>query len=179
MSNHNYTASSIILLGYMGSGKSTIGAALSDVLDIPFTDLDALIESKYKMSVPELFVNKGAKLFRQIEHDMLKNTLVDTTPKVISLGGGTPCYHDNLKHILAATPHVFYLKATPSELADRLYEGRESRPLIAHAASESDLKEFIAKHVFERQTFYAQAPHHIHGGKCSIDEAVNAICALL
>lgn len=179
MSSNFYNTNSIILLGYMGSGKSTVGAALSEALAIPFVDLDTRIEEQFDMSVPDLFVKKGAKLFREIEHDTLKEILVETTPKVISLGGGTPCYHNNLKQILAATPHVFYLKATPSELADRLYEGRESRPLIAHAATESELKEFIAKHIFERQAFYTQAPHHIHVGKHSIAEAVNTVRDLL
>jgi len=174
-----HNANSIILLGYMGSGKSTVGKELARFLDLPFCDLDDLIAQQYHTTIPELFKEKGVKVFRQIEHDTLLKTLSGNTTSVLSLGGGTPCYHDNMKHIVAATPHVFYLEASPAALASRLFLQKDGRPLIAHLPNENALKEFIAKHLFERKSFYSQAHHKIAIGEKSVDELVSSIAALL
>ena len=168
----------IILLGYMGCGKSTIGAALAKHLNMPFEDLDDYIASTYKCSVPDLFAKKGAKWFREVEHEMLLKVLKNPSSRILSLGGGTPCYYDNMAHINNATPHVFYLEATAASLAVRLFPFRKSRPLIAHTNSENELKEFVAKHVFERQHFYNEASHRISVDNKSVQEVVNAIATL-
>ena len=168
----------IILLGYMGCGKSTIGAALAKHLNMPFEDLDDYIASTYKCSVPDLFAKKGAKWFREVEHEMLLKVLKNPSSRILSLGGGTPCYYDNMTHINNATLHVFYLEATAASLAARLFPFRKSRPLIAHTNSENELKEFVAKHVFERQHFYNEASHRISVDNKSVQEVVNAIATL-
>lgn len=178
MQNDFTNQKSIILLGYMGCGKSTVGAALAKQLQMPFEDLDDQITSTYKSSIAELFQKKGAKGFREIEHQMLLKTLSNPTKRILSLGGGTPCYHDNMNRINTATPHVFYLEATAVSLAARLFPQRETRPLIAHTETESELKEFIAKHLFERQHYYRQANQRISVDNTSIQEVVDAIASL-
>lgn len=175
----NHNTNSIILLGYMGSGKSTVGNELARFLDLPFYDLDDLIAQHHHTTIPQLFKEKGVKAFRQIEHDILLETLTNNTPYVLSLGGGTPCYHDNIKHIVASTPNVFYLYASPTALASRLFIQKDGRPLISHLPDENALKEFIAKHLFERKAFYSQAHHKLAIGKKSVDELVSSIAALL
>jgi len=179
MHHNNYNTNSIILLGYMGSGKSTVGRELARFLDRPFYDLDDLIAQEHHTTIPKLFEEKGVKAFRQIEHDILLRTLRSDTSCVLSLGGGTPCYHDNMKHIVASTPHVFYLDASPSALTSRLFAQKDGRPLIAHLPNENALKEFIAKHLFERRSFYNQAHHKIAVGEKSVDQLVSSIAALL
>jgi len=178
MPNNFTNPNIIILLGYMGSGKSTIGAALAKQLNLPFEDLDDHIASTYKGSVPDLFAKKGAKWFREVEYEMLLAALKNPTARILSLGGGTPCYFDNMTHINNATPHVFYLQATPASLAARLFPFRKNRPLIAHSASENELKEFVAKHVFERQLFYNEASHRISVDNKSVQEVVDVIATL-
>lgn len=169
----------IILLGYMGSGKSTVGKLLALRKGVVFEDLDDVIAQAQGTSIPDLFVSHGAKSFRELEHNALKNCLADTSKKVISLGGGAPCYFDNMKLINATTSHVFYLKASPKILAQRLFPEKDGRPLIAHTSSESELREFVAKHLFERQNFYMDAHHTISVDHKSIEDVVEEIVNLL
>ena len=101
----------IILIGYMGSGKSTVGRMLAQTHNLLFEDIDDVIANDASASIPELFVEKGAKVFRELEHQTLKKILENAANKVISLGGGAPCYYDNMALVAATTPHVFYLNA--------------------------------------------------------------------
>lgn len=179
MRNNIYNSNSIILLGYMGSGKSTVGKELAENLNLPFKDLDDLIADEYKTTIPNIFNEKGPKTFRLIEHQMLMDVLKSNTPIVLSLGGGTACYHDNMSHIMAHTTHVFYLNASPATLASRLFVQREGRPLIAHLKDKEALTEFIAKHLFERQPFYTQASNTIRVDGKTVPELVSSITALL
>ncbi len=168
----------IILLGYMGCGKSTVGKALAKHLGIPFEDLDSSISFQYNLTIPELFVAKGAKSFREIEHNVLIDTLKNTSPRVISLGGGTPCYHNNMDYIKKTTPLVFYLKAAPKTLSERLFPEKISRPLIAHLKNKDELTSFVSKHIFERQNFYNKAFHKIDVDDKTIDEVVKELAEL-
>lgn len=151
----------IVLLGYMGSGKSTVGRLLSKRLDLPFIDLDQYIEAKLGASIPEIFSKKGAVFFRNKEHEYLKHLLSSHENLVLSLGGGAPCYHNNMEAIHLATPHTFFLAPSVSELSARLFEKRKNRPLISHVQSVEEMSEFIGKHIFERIPFYEQAQHTI------------------
>ena len=179
MQRHFSNTNLIILLGYMGSGKSTIGKALAATLDFSFVDLDYFLEQKHQCTVPELFKNKGVKAFREAEHLALKEVLKRTTSTVLSLGGGTPCYHDNMRLIKKTTPHTFYLDASPKSLADRLFPQRFDRPLIAHLNTEKELKLFIAKHLFERQSFYLQASHKLDVSSLSVAHLLEQLKKLL
>jgi len=178
MPNNFTNPNIIILLGYMGCGKSTIGAALANQLNIPFDDLDDNIASTYRCSISDLFKSKGTKWFREIEHEMLLTALKNPTARILSLGGGTPCYFDNMTHVNDATSHVFYLEATAASLAARLFPFRKKRPLITHLNSEIELKVFIAKHIFERKHFYNEANHRIAVDNKSIQEVVDVIATL-
>lgn len=144
----------ISLLGYMGAGKSSLGQSLALKLDLPFIDLDEQIAAKAGQSVSELILNKGEIYFRQIEREVLLNCL-QLPSFVLALGGGTPCYFDNMQK-LNANSTSFYLEKSIGDLFEVLQKDRRERPLIAHL-EDDDLKEFIAKHLFERRNFYEQA----------------------
>ncbi|GLB52239.1 shikimate kinase [Neptunitalea chrysea] len=168
----------IILLGYMGSGKSAVGKSLAVKLNQPFLDFDEYIEQKEGISVTTIFQEKGEIYFRKIEHLYLKELLDENRNMVLSLGGGTPCYSNNIALLLKATPHVFYLNVGIGTLVERLLKEKSHRPVIAHL-TEENLPEFIGKHLFERNSFYQQAHHHVNANKKTIEELVNEIGALI
>ncbi|TDQ30922.1 shikimate kinase [Zeaxanthinibacter enoshimensis] len=168
----------IVLLGYMGSGKSTVGKKLAAQLGIPFTDLDDYIEESLGNSIPEIFLNKGEIFFRKQEHLYLRKILESEGDKVIALGGGTPCYSNNMNLILEKTPHVFYLSVPIPELNARLLTGKADRPLIRDLKDE-ELPEFIGKHLFERRNYYSLATHTIQAGGKEVHELVSEIVTLL
>jgi shikimate kinase len=146
----------IVLLGYMASGKSTIGRVLSDELFYPFIDLDNYIENKEKKSIGNIFKDKGEIYFRRIEHKYLKEILSTQENFILSLGGGTPCYADNMSLIKTSGATSFYLQATIKTLSERLIKEKSNRPLMASLENEK-IPEFIAKHLFERRVFYVEA----------------------
>jgi shikimate kinase len=146
----------IVLLGYMASGKSTIGKLLSLHTKFPFLDLDEYISKKEKLSIPEIFAQKGEIYFRKKEHDYLKEVLENKQNIIISLGGGTPCYANNMDFIQQKNSLSIYLKASILTLTERIMKHKESRPLVSFLADEQ-VPEFIAKHLFERRFFYEQA----------------------
>lgn len=150
----------IVLVGYMGSGKSTVGKALSKRLKINFLDLDNYIEAKYEMPIPELFSTKGELFFRKAETECLREIFEKNDSIILSTGGGTPCYGENMLIMLQNSPNVFYLNVSIPELVNRLQNEKAQRPLIANVA-ENDLPEFIGKHLFERSFFYNKAQHTI------------------
>ncbi len=151
---------SIVLLGYMGSGKTTIGKHLASSLNLPFIDLDDYITAQEGMSIPQIFDTKGEIYFRKKEHFYLLDLLKDmkTTPSVIALGGGTPCYGNNMQILKEASEYLsFYLKSNYKHLAQRLWLEKSSRPLISNVQSVEELEDFVRKHLFERQFYYLQA----------------------
>lgn len=150
----------IVLLGYMGSGKSMLGTRLAARLELPFTDLDTHIESEVGMPILEIFDKRGELFFRKKEHELLKALLESGEGRVLSLGGGTPAYAGNMDMVTAATQHTFYLQHSISSLVARLEKEREQRPLIAHLPA-AELYDFIGKHLFDRVPFYSKASHMI------------------
>lgn len=165
----------VILIGYMGSGKSTIGQMLSKVLKFDFVDLDAYIEEKEGQSIPEVFNTKGEIYFRKKENQYLKE-VVNRTMTVISLGGGTPCYGNNMEVIVSSEDAMsIYLKASIPTLVERLIKDKNNRPLISHLNTELELTEFIGKHIFERSFYYSQANTTITVDDKSIKEIVEEI----
>lgn len=150
----------IILLGYMGSGKSTIAKRLSKNLNIPFVDLDKIIEKKTNLSINELFEQYGEIYFRKLEREVLVELINSADPLIIALGGGTPCYANNHELLKAENTVSIYLQASVETLFDRLIENKNKRPIIA-SKNADELKEFIAKHLFERSFYYQQASYKL------------------
>jgi len=168
----------IILLGYMGSGKTVIAALLAQKIGFEVKDLDALIEKREQLSVGEVFARKGEIYFRKIEHLLLKELMASNEQFVLSLGGGTPCYANNHELLNGNGVISIYLKANIDTLFDRLVPSKSQRPLLAEKSDE-DLKEFIAKHLFERSYFYNKASQVIVVDAKSPETIVSEIGQLL
>lgn len=165
----------IILLGYMGSGKSTVGKLLSKTIDYNILDLDKVIEKQVGLSISEIFEQNGEVYFRKLEHQVLKEILKIKDNSIISLGGGTPCYANNMELFKDENTITIYLNCTADELFERLNFNKSKRPLIANM-NEVELKEYIAKHLFERSFYYNQAQikiHTINKTKFEIVEEIN------
>ncbi|GAA3781282.1 shikimate kinase [Flavobacterium ginsengiterrae] len=168
----------IVLLGYMGCGKSTIAQNLSKITNIPFLDLDVCVEKKANLSIKEIFERHGEIYFRKLEHEMFLELLQSSEDSIIGLGGGTPCYANN--HLLLQREDIVsvYLKASIETLYNRLVHNKSKRPLIANM-DEEEMKEFIAKHLFDRSFYYNHAQHKVVVDNRTIDETVQDILALL
>lgn len=145
----------VILIGYMASGKSSVGRILAKKLNYEFIDLDDYIEEKEKTSVGTIFKEKGEIHFRKLETLHLKALLESKDRIILSLGGGTPCYGNNMEFILNdPNSRSIYLKTGIPTLVSRLKNEKSKRPLIAHIETDDLLTEFIGKHLFERSHFY-------------------------
>ncbi|WP_421807725.1 shikimate kinase [Flagellimonas sp.] len=168
----------IVLLGYMASGKSTVGRLLARQLGISFVDLDDYIEQHQKKSIKDIFSAKGEIFFRKLEHQMLKEVLDTHTAVVLSTGGGTPCYANNMETILQQSDHSIYLNHSIPVLVERITKEKEHRPLVKNIP-ENDLPEFVGKHLFERRPFYMQAEHRVDCDLLSAEDVVAEINKLL
>jgi shikimate kinase len=146
----------LILVGYMGAGKSTIGLLLAQKTAKNFLDLDQIITKNEGKSIPEIFAANGELYFRKLEHQLLKEIVETQSNFVLSLGGGTPCYANNHLVYQRADCSAIYLKASIETLVHRVAQEPEKRPLLMHIADES-LENFIAKQLFERSYYYNQA----------------------
>ena len=165
----------LFLVGYMGSGKSVIGEKLADVLNYDYIDFDCYIENKEKSSIQTIFKTKGEIYFRKAESTYLKD-VTGLKRTIISLGGGTPCYGNNMNLLLNAEhSKTMYLKATVSTLCERLFTEKEKRPLISHIVSKENLSEFIGKHIFERAPFYEQSHITVKTDQQSVDDIIKSI----
>ena len=169
----------IVFLGYMGSGKSSIAKLISKKLDLINVDLDNYIEKKENKSIRNIFKISGELYFRRIENKYLKDLLNSDNNNIISLGGGTPCYSDNIELIIESKCIIFYLSANVDTLANRLFNERDKRPLISRIKSKKDLKTFISKHLFERNQFYLKSNFIIDVDKKTENEITNECISLL
>jgi len=142
------------LIGYMGAGKTTLGKSLARHLGLEFIDLDWYIENRFHQSVSQLFATRGEEGFRKIEQNML-HEVAEFEDVVISAGGGTPCFFDNMEYMNQQGLTV-YLKATPEILRTHLRMGKQKRPLIAQKNDE-ELDIFIRESLDKRESYYNQA----------------------
>ncbi len=150
----------VFLIGFMGSGKSTLGAKLARQIGYDFVDMDHLIEETAGMTVPGIFNELGEKVFRKWEHDIvLELSLRDKV--VISTGGGAPC-HSDLISIMNKNGTTVYIKLPPEALAKRLLHSKTERPLIK-GKSEKELLDYIRLKLEERDFYYNQAAHSVDG----------------
>jgi shikimate kinase len=168
----------IVLLGYMGCGKSTIAKRLSKITKIPYLDLDKCIEERTNLSVNEIFEQKGEIYFRKLEHEVFLELLNSPESAILSLGGGTPCYANNHELLNTENTVSIYLKASIDTLFKRLVANKSERPLIANK-NEDEMKEFIAKHLFDRSFYYNHAQHKVSVDDRTKDQTVQDILNLL
>lgn len=165
----------IVLIGYMGSGKSSVAKVLSSKLKTNHIDLDQFIESSEGISISNIFKKKGEINFRKIERKYLENILKSKKYSIISLGGGTPCYFDNIEFINKFSNNTIFLKTSINELTERLFIEKDDRPIISHLKSKKKLNDFIAKHLFERNKFYNKTKIVIDTDKKGIEEIVGEL----
>ena len=144
----------IVLVGYMGSGKTTVGKALSKETGMMFYDLDWYIENRMHTTVSKLFTERGEEAFRKIEYNMLHED-AEFEDVIISCGGGTPCFFDNMDY-LNQQGDVVYLKASPETLYKHLLMAKVERPLLKGKSPE-ELIAYITEHLKERAPFYEKA----------------------
>ena len=144
----------IILIGYMGAGKTTIGKALAKELNVPFYDLDWYITSRMRKTVAQIFEERGEEGFREIEKNMLHET-AEIEDVIISCGGGTPCFFDNIDYMNQQAP-VVYLKVEPETLYMHLKMSKKHRPLL-RGKSQEELITFIREQLKQREPFYTKA----------------------
>ena len=157
----------IVLVGQMGSGKSTLGKRLSQDLRLPFYDLDEIIANHVNQSIPEIFQKRGETEFRQIERFCLQKLLIHPNPLILSTGGGAPCFFDNMQ-IIRDNSYAIYLKTAAHVLTQRLAVEKDHRPLLKSLA-DHQLTEFLKTQLTHRKDYYEKA-HLILDGSHSLAE---------
>lgn len=171
----------IILIGYMGAGKTTVGKALAKELRMPFYDLDWYIESRMHKTVKAIFDERGEAGFRKIEHNML-HEVAEFEDIVISCGGGTPCFFDNIDYMNRQGETV-YLKATPEVLYGHLKMGKTIRPLLLNKTAD-EVQVFIREQLAQREPYYSKAKYVLDVNllddyekiKISVEQLRNMLC---
>ena len=149
-------AKCIILVGYMCAGKTTVGKALAKKMGRTFYDLDWYIEERFHSKVPKIFAEQGEERFRDLERRML-HEVAEFENVVISCGGGTPCFYDNMEY-MNRQGMTLYLKASPEVLAAHLRMGRTVRPLIV-GKNDEELRQFIMESLEKREPYYSKAKY--------------------
>jgi len=145
----------IVLIGFMGCGKSTIGKKIARHLNYEFIDIDKEIEKIENKSISDIFNEKGESYFRILENKFLVNNTFKNT--VLSVGGGTPCFNDNME-ILNKIGQTVYINMNVRGLANRLINAKQKRPLIEdYKSSNKELEVRINNLLNERVRFYRQA----------------------
>lgn len=146
----------IIIVGYMGAGKTTLGKVLAKDLGMQFYDLDWYIEERMHKTVPQIFAERGEDGFRDVERRLLHET-AEFEDIVLSCGGGTPCFFDNMDYLNSQGDTV-YLKACPDVLYSHLKMGKVERPLLKNKTPD-EMKEFIKEQLSRREPYYLKAKH--------------------
>ena len=162
----------IFIIGYMGAGKSTIGRKLANKLQLSFFDLDEQIERDSGLSPFEIFENSGEDAFRIQEHEALRK-IIKQDNFVLSTGGGTPCFFDNMEFMNKHGISI-YLKLNAGMLSHRIKHSKIKRPLTANKNDE-ELIQFINEQLNEREKFYLQANHIVEGKDVKIDELLEIL----
>jgi shikimate kinase len=144
----------IFIIGYMASGKTTIGRLLAEKLQFRFVDLDEEMESLMGNTISEIFNEIGEEEFREKESELLRLHLIDVNT-VIATGGGTPCYKDNMK-LMNLNGKTIFLDVPVETLVERLSGKDDRRPMLKDIP-DKDLKVFITRHLDGRDEFYCQS----------------------
>ena len=152
----------IFLIGYMGAGKTTLGKAFARAMGLTFIDLDWYIEERFHKTIRELFTERGEDAFRDLERRML-HEVGEFEDVVISVGGGTPCFFDNVDYMNSVGETVF-LDVDIRVLFRRLKIAKHQRPLL-DGKSDEELMQFIQEALQSRLPFYTRAKHTFNGEK--------------
>src|SRR5580698_4647248 len=160
----------IFFIGFMGSGKTHWGRQLSSKLGLPFYDLDTVIIGKEHRSVTEIFEEKGEEYFRFLEKDTLEEITAGQESFILSCGGGTPCFFNNIE-FMKKSGKVIWLNTSIDVLTERLLRERKSRRLIC-AVDESDLGGYIVRELSERRMYYQQADVTVNEENITLDELI-------
>ena len=144
----------IFLIGYMGAGKTAVGRALARRYGLEHIDLDWRIEQRFRCKISEMFAEIGEDGFRRRERNML-HEVMGMENVVVSVGGGTPCFFDNMEQ-MNAEGHTIYLQGSVGVLVERIMRSQNKRPIVANKTQE-ELTQFVAEHLAEREKFYMQA----------------------
>lgn len=170
----------IFLIGYMASGKTTLGRALARKLGMTFIDLDFFIEQRFRRSISEIFGSEGEGRFREIEREMLREA-GEFCNTVISCGGGTPCHSDNMDYMNSRGVTIL-LETTPERTVERLLTAKTRRPIVERHTPE-ELPAFIKSHMEERAPFYSKASLKIDStrleSRSQIEETLTTLIPLL
>ena len=162
----------LILIGFMGSGKTTVGQALSDKLKLTFVDTDQLIEQQQGCSISQIFEQFGETTFRQLETELLKELQKEEKPLIISTGGGLPLKEDNVR-ILKELGFVIMLDVNKFTVLSRLKKDT-TRPLLKGDNVEEKVENLLA---FRRQYYEAAADINVDVNTSSVEQIVNVICS--
>jgi shikimate kinase len=170
----------IFLVGYMGAGKTTLGKAFARKMQLSFIDLDWYIEQRYHRTIGEIFTQEGETAFRELERNML-HEVADFEDVIISTGGGTPCFFDNIDYMNRCGITVF-LNADISVLFTRLRIAKQARPIL-QGMDDEQLRVFIEKALAERMKYYSQAQYVFNANELEfryqIDASVERLAACL
>ncbi|TGD81733.1 shikimate kinase [Hymenobacter wooponensis] len=156
------------LIGMPGAGKTTLGRALATAYEVPFRDLDQEIVRREQRSIPDIFSQDGEEYFREREAAVLRDLIAELPSLVLSTGGGTPCFHQNLD-VLLESGLTLYLAVPVSELVRRLQRQAASRPLLAALPDAAALETRLTETLAARQRFYDRAPLRCAAPTCSVE----------
>lgn len=162
----------IFLIGFMGSGKSTLGKKLALKLDYHFVDIDKVIETEINMSIADYFQQNGENAFRELENSMMKSINLPEN-SIVATGGGAPCFFDNLDWMNQNGVTV-YLSLSPKALVKRLKNGVGERPVLQNLSGDA-LEEFISVRLNEREKYYEQAKLILKGLDQTVEKTIEIL----
>lgn len=162
----------IFLVGYMGSGKTRTGKLLAKALNYGFMDVDELFEERYRISIRDFFKKYDEEAFRKLEHQLLSETIL-RDDVVYSMGGGTPCFFDNME-MLNRYGLTVYIKMPALALYHRLKDSKKQRPVL-HRMTSDDLLPHIESQLVVRDPFYSRAGLIVNGINLNINELAQMI----
>jgi shikimate kinase len=162
----------IFLIGFMGSGKSTVGKRIALRLNYSFIDMDRVIENEAGMPINRIFDEKGEDEFRRMEHELVLK-ISKMKKVVVSTGGGVPCFFDNME-IINKNGISIYLKMTPEDLLRRLKGSKYERPLIRDLST-AELADYITEKLREREPYYLRSKHVVDGTELNIPGIIDLV----
>ncbi len=162
----------IYLVGYMCSGKSTVGKKLAKKLGLKFCDTDKLFEEKNNSTISDFFAKHGEVAFREKEREIL-TSLLPLQDCVVSTGGGIPCFQDNMD-LMNENGITIYLDISPKSVLDRLRSADEERPLLKDIPAEEQ-EAFIEQHLAQRKPFYEKADISVKAENLKVETIINKL----